>query len=83
MGDTVSADNYLAVWKSPDGKYRGYMRFASGDEDTQVVEPVGTARPIFVADTLEKMISCVKHEERKCYYEYGVSFMNFGDEEQS
>lgn len=41
----MSADNYIAIYEDPDGKWRGYMAFASDDRVNR------DGHPEFVADT--------------------------------
>ncbi len=64
----MSADNYLAIFHDPDGKYRAYMGFASDDRPD---EELRKGRMTFCAETLEKAIEFAQEE----FLEHGYHFV--------
>ncbi len=72
----MSADNYVVISRGPDGKFRGYMGFASDEVSDEDLIKAGNH--IFEADTVMDAVSAVSQE----YLEYGWRFVgddNLGD----
>ena len=68
----MSADNVVLIWKRSDGKYAGYMLFASNLEENQLLEEPEGYEPLFLVDSIEKAIMAAQNEST----EYGYSFVN-------
>lgn len=69
----MSADNYIAVYKGQDGKFRGYMKFASDDEVDYDGVPFEPAEHLaqFTVSTVEQAIIAAQG----IYTEYGYHFV--------
>lgn len=65
----MSADNYLYVTKRGD-KFVGVMLFASSDYTQSDIDKL---RAVVEADTLNAALALAHDENRRTYYEYGVS----------
>jgi hypothetical protein len=70
----MSADNFIAIFKGVDGRYRGYMGFASdrmyADDDEQYLAHLQTGRACFDVATAEEANNAADGE----YLEYGHFF---------
>lgn len=64
----MSADNYLYVGKTDDGRYGYEMRFASHDYP-EVID-AETAEPKFA--TVDEAVRAARGENMRGMYEYGV-----------
>ena len=62
----MSADNYIGIWQGKDGKFRGYMLFASDDAPKR--EPKKT--PLFEVKTMRHAVLIAQQEMT----EYGYTF---------
>jgi hypothetical protein len=68
----MSADNYYAIIKCLDGRYRGWMGFVS---DSTPILALMTLQPDFNCATLEEAIDAAQAE----YTEYGFRVVNEAD----
>ena len=68
----MSADNYYVIFKEEDGKFRGYMGFASMEETDEEVRK-GSPHPISEAETPEEAARIAITEGS----EYGFHFANY------
>lgn len=72
----MSADNYMVIFKDPDGKYRGYI--CSASIEYQNYEEMREGKPDFEVNTIEEAIQKAQEE----YTEYGYEFINLKLEER-
>lgn len=68
----MSADNYYVIFKEDDGKFRGYMGFASMQETDEEVRK-GSRHPMFEARTPNEAAAKAIQEGS----EYGFHFANW------
>ena len=69
----MSADNYLGVFKMPDGSYQGHSVWS---EDENPRESINPKFPAFIATTLEEAVKKAEDEMGNIdmIYEYGIRF---------
>ncbi len=72
----MSADNYIVIYYEPDGKYRGYMGFASQDYGPGEMQ---SKPPLWEASTMHE--ACEK-ADGEVVLEYGYHFESYGPDDQ-